>query len=150
MHKYMKMMPIEQMEHITRQQLCDNFDSILKRIDKEKIGFVILNEKGENGHVICPAEWMDICFNKDFGCIIINALRYAISNDSYMPEVVIEFIRKHIKALDKTTIDIAIHDIENELNGKRVNDSSMWVKLKDELIIQLKTVLETSNGGADK
>lgn len=144
------MMPIEQMEHITRQQLCDDFDNILKRINEEKIGFVILNEKGENGHVICPAEWMDICFDKDFGCIIINALRYAISNDSYMPEVVVEFIRKHIEALDKTTIDTAICDIEDELNSERINDPTMWMKLKDELTIQLKAILETNNGGADK
>ena len=61
-----RMKSTETMERITRQRLCDNFDEILDRVDKEDIGFVILNDEGKDGYVLCPARWMQYCFDDDF------------------------------------------------------------------------------------
>ena len=36
---------IEDMPRITRQQLCDEFDSILERVGKEKVAFLIEDER---------------------------------------------------------------------------------------------------------
>lgn len=47
------------MERITRQQLVDNFDEILERINKENIGLVILDNDGNEGQVLCPAKWFE-------------------------------------------------------------------------------------------
>ena len=71
-----RMKSIETMERITRQKFCDNFDEILDRVDNEDIGFVILNNEGKDGHVLCPARWFQINFSDDLGCIINSALRY--------------------------------------------------------------------------
>lgn len=79
-----RMKSIETMERITRQKFCDNFDEILDRVDKEDIGFVILNNEGKDGHVLCPARWFQINFSDDLGCIINSALRYAIHRHTYM------------------------------------------------------------------
>ena len=68
-----RMKSIETMERITRQRLCDNFDEILDRVDKEDIGFVILNDEGKDGYVLCPARWFQINFSDDLGCIINSA-----------------------------------------------------------------------------
>lgn len=57
-----RMKSIETMERITRQKLCDNFDEILDRVDKEDIGFVILDNEGKDGHILCPARWFQINF----------------------------------------------------------------------------------------
>lgn len=85
--------------------------AVLERVDKENIGFVILNEEGKDGQVLCPARWMEYCFDDDFGCIINSALRYAIRRHTYMPGVVVDFIRKYINILDTKTIEVAIEDI---------------------------------------
>ena len=61
MYSCTKMKSVDTMERITRQQLADNLDKILARIDKEDIGFVILDSEGKDSEVICPAEWME-CF----------------------------------------------------------------------------------------
>lgn len=84
MHTFRYLMPLDSMERITRQKLCDDFDNVLDRVDKENIGFVILNDEGKDGHVLCPAHWMGYCVDDDFGCIINSALRYAIGRHTYI------------------------------------------------------------------
>ena len=129
--RYLK--PLDTMERITRQKLCDDFDNVLDRVDKEDIGFVILNDEGKDGYVLCPARWMEYCFDDGFGCIINSALRYAISRKSYMPGVVVDFIRKHINIIDTKTIYVAIKDIDQELKMNSVDDPEMWLTLKKAL-----------------
>lgn len=135
-----RMKSIETMERITRQKFCDNFDEILDRVDKEDIGFVILNNEGKDGHVLCPARWFQINFSDDLGCIINSALRYAIHRHTYMPGVVVAFIREYINILDRRTIEVAIRDIEEELKLGGVDDPTMWIELKDELVARLATI----------
>ena len=61
MCEWVKMKPVETMERITRQQLDEHLEEILARIDREDIGFVILDEDGKDSEVICPAEWLNFC-----------------------------------------------------------------------------------------
>ena len=138
--RYLK--PLDTMERITRQKLCDDFDNVLDRVDKEDIGFVILNDEGKDGYVLCPARWMEYCFDDGFGCIINSALRYAISRKSYMPGVVVDFIRKHINIIDTKTIYVAIKDIDQELKMNSVDDPEMWLTLKKELEDRLAYISE--------
>lgn len=133
MQTFRYLQPIDTMERITRQKLCDDFDNVLDRVDKEDIGFVILNDEGKDGYVLCPARWMEYCFDDGFGCIINSALRYSISRKSYMPGVVVDFIRKHINIIDTKTIYVAIKDIDQELKMNSVDDPEMWLNLKKEL-----------------
>ena len=137
MHEFRQIKPLETMERITRQQFCDDFDEVLDRVDKEDIGFVILNAEGKDDHVLYPARWFQIDLGDDFGCIVNSALRYAICRHTYMPGVVVDFIRKYINLLDTRTIDVAIHDIDCELKQNSVDDPEMWSKLKSELETQL-------------
>lgn len=134
--------PLDTMERITRQNLSDNFDEIFERVDKEDIGFVILDEDGKDGYVLCPARWMEFYLDDDFGCIINSALRYAIRRHTYMPNVVVDFIRKYIKVLDSKTIDVAIKDINYELETFGVDDPGMWTALRDDLAVQLLCLTE--------
>ena len=144
MFDFKYLMPLDTMERITRQHLCDNFDAVLERVDKENIGFVILNEEGIDGQVLCPARWMEYCFDDDFGCIINSALRYAISRHTYMLGVVVDFIRRYINIIDTKTIDVAIKDIDQELKQNNVHDPEMWSALKAELEARL-SQLQTKN-----
>lgn len=137
MQQFRYLKPLDTMERITRQVLCDDFDNVLDRVDKEDIGFVILDDEGKDGYVLCPARWMDYCFDDDFGCIVNSALRYAIRRHTYMPGVVADFVRKYINVLDTKTIDVAIKDIEYELEHDNVDEPDMWKGLLTELKTRL-------------
>lgn len=47
------------MERITRQQFADNFDEILEKVEKENVGYVILDNEGKDGQVLCPVKWFE-------------------------------------------------------------------------------------------
>ena len=126
--------PVDTMERITAEELGSNFDAITERCSQENVGFVI--ESNSNQCVLCPAKWFDYCFDDDFGCIINSALRYAIRRHTYMPSVEVDFIRKYIQVLDTKTIDVAIKDINYELEHEGVDDPEMWVSLRNELSVQ--------------
>lgn len=130
----MRIKPVDAMEKITRQQLCDNFDEVLEKIDKEDIGYVILNEQGENGHVICPAAWLNAVYDADFGAIIECAIRYSINRDTYMPNLVIRFVEKYIDILDGNTLQVAIRDIEQAIDMEEACDVVQWTRLKEKLL----------------
>ena len=138
--KYLK--PLDTMERITRQELIDRFDSILNEVDAEDVGVVILGEDGNDEFVLCPARWMDYCFDKDFGCIISCAIRYAIRRETYMPSVVVDFVRKYLHVLDSNTIKVAIEDIESEINMDSVPYPGIWLSLKQDLLKQQAYLLE--------
>ncbi len=139
------LMPLDTMERISRQHLCDNFDEVLGRVDKEDIGFVILNEEGKDGHVLCPVRWMEYCFDDDFGCIINSALRYSIRRHTYMPGTVVDFIRKYLNILDTKTIEVAVEDIKKALEMNEVDDPAMWTSLKNDLVIRMAYLHEKAN-----
>lgn len=138
--KYLK--PLDTMERITRQELIDRFDSILNEVDAEDVGVVILGEDGNDEFVLCPARWMEYCFDKDFGCIISCAIRYAIRRETYMPSVVVDFVRKYLHVLDSNTIKVAIEDIESEINMDSVPYPGIWLSLKQDLLKQQAYLLE--------
>ena len=120
---------IEDMPRITRQQLCDEFDSIFERVEKEKTAFLI--EGNKKNYVLCPASWVEAYNDEDFGEIVTSAVRYSIGRHSYMPELVCNFIIRNICALNNKTLAIIISDIDREykLNPK-LDYSETWLSLK--------------------
>lgn len=142
MNRWRYLKPLDTMERITRQVFWDNLDEYLDRVNKEDIGFVIVDDDGKDDMVLCPADWIRYHYDNDFGCIITSALRYAIRRDTYMPGVVVDFIRRYMNVLDSNTIKVAIEDIENELAWGGVSDPGMWLQLKDELLRRQAFLLE--------
>lgn len=51
------------MERITRQHFADNFDEILEKVEKENVGYVILDNEGKDGQVLCPVKWFETEIN---------------------------------------------------------------------------------------
>jgi len=142
MQRWRYLKPLDTMERITRQTFCDNLDAYLEKVNKEDIGVVILDDDGKEDLVLCPAEWLNFYFDNDFGCIITSALRYAIRRKTYMPGVVVDFIRRYMNVLDTNTIKVAIEDIESELAWGGVADLGMWSQLKAELLARQAYLLE--------
>lgn len=142
MQRWRYLKPLDSMERLTQQDLCNKLDYYFARIDAEDIGFVILDDAGNDQFVLCPSAWMEYQFDKDFGCMIISALRYAIRRSTYMPNIIVDFIRRYITILDTNTLKTAIEDIENELAWGGVNDPGLWRNLKDDLAARQSFLLE--------
>lgn len=71
----------------------------------------------------------DVSMNGDdhFDMICLCAMRYALGRQTYMPGLVQDYIRAHIKEIDKNTIEAMIQDI-NEADYKREYTTSNGTK----------------------
>ena len=132
------------MERVNRQEFVSRFDEILKNVDKDKIGYIITEVDGNEEYVLCPADWLGFHFDNDFGCIITSAIRYSINRKTYMPSIVVRFVRKYMNVLNSNTIKVALEDIEQELEWGTVEDPVMWRKLKEELLYRQAYLLEAA------
>ena len=88
--------------------------------------------------MLCPAKWFDVCFDDDFGCIVNSAVRYALGRYTYMPGVVMNFVRKYMKVLDTRTIHVMIEDIERDCKNESLPYIDEWNAFKLELLEQEK------------
>lgn len=131
--------PTDAMDRISKSDFFLCFDAVLDSLDKESKGIIIVNE-GKDDIVLCPARWFNFCFDDDFGCIVNSALRYAVSRQTYMPEVVARFVQKYMKVLDGRTLIVAIRDIEKNLENNEVKNSEMWSELINSLTARLNEI----------
>jgi len=83
------------MKRITRQQLADDFDEILEKVTTENIGYVILDNEGKDGQVLCPAKWFETTTN-DIPSVMRELKR--IKENTY------NIVEKTIKEIENGTI----------------------------------------------
>ena len=146
MEQFKYIQPLDQMARISRMDLGEKLDEILNKVDNDNVGFVITDE-GKDDLVLCPIRWMECIYDDDFGCIINSALRYAIGRHTYMPSVVMDFVRKYIGVLDTKTISVMIEDIEREAEYETLDKRIGWLALRDDLKAHYETMLRKSIGG---
>jgi hypothetical protein len=146
MEQFKYIQPLDQMERISRTELGEKLDEILDKVDKNNVGFVI-TDNGKDDLVLCPIRWIKCTYDDDFGCIINSALRYAIGRHTYMPSVVMDFVRKYIGVLDTKTISVMIEDIEREAEYETLDKRIGWLALRDDLKAHYETMLRKSIGG---
>ncbi len=125
--------PIESMPKITRQEFAEKLDEILDDVTDNNKAYVI-HDDDKKEYVLCPAKWFDFCFDDDFGCIVNSAVRYALGRYTYMPGVVMNFVRKYMRVLDSRTIHVMIEDIERESKIESLPYFDEWTAFKLELI----------------
>lgn len=72
--------------------------------------------------------------DEDFCTILICAIRYCLGRQTYMPFLVIEFIRPLLPHLDNKTLSIIENDIKNaESYGNEKIDKAIWVRFLSEV-----------------
>lgn len=79
-----------------------------------------------------------ITITRDFEMTIICALRYSIGRQSYMPSIIIEYIRYLIPMLSSNTLFILKRDITEEVErfmrgNWEIFMKNEWLKLADEI-----------------
>lgn len=76
-----------------------------------------------------PTNLMAIPVNADFGTVLNCAVRYAIGRQTYMPGLVIDFIRPLLPFLDDNTLWVLDKDIEEAARislGDPIVDAPKW------------------------
>lgn len=127
MYDYLQ--PTETMQRISREELAEKLDELLDIVAKDNVGFVI-TDQGKDDLVLCPANWFNIYYDNDFGCIINSAVRYSLGRSSYMPSTTVRFVLRNLMVLDTRTIVVMIRDIDREIADEKLPYRDVWVSLK--------------------
>lgn len=127
MYDYLQ--PIETMQRISREELAEKLDELLDIVAKDNVGFVI-TDQGKDDLVLCPANWFNIYYDNDFGCIINSAVRYSLGRSSYMPSTTVRFVLRNLMVLDTRTIVVMIRDIDREIADEKLPYRDVWLSLK--------------------
>ena len=127
MYDYLQ--PIETMQRISREELAEKLDELLDIVAKDNVGFVI-TDQGKDDLVLCPANWFNIYYDNDFGCIINSAVSYSLGRSSYMPSTTVRFVLRNLMVLDTRTIVVMIRDIDREIADEKLPYRDVWVSLK--------------------
>ena len=127
MYDYLQ--PVDTMQRISREELADRLDELLDIVNKDNIGFVI-TDKGKDDLVLCPANWFNVLYDDDFGCIVNSAVRYSLGRSSYMPSTAVRFVLRNLMVLDTRIIVVMIKDIERELVDENLPYRDIWISLK--------------------
>ena len=136
----MNLKPVNTMERITRQQLADNFDEILDKVISENVGYVILDNDGKDGQVLCPAEW----FNDSIDSKDIHASMDRIKALEEKNYALVEQVIKEIKDGNISDIE-AIEDFKYMLMD--FGDDCKFFELYRSLTDVLKENFPQSTGG---
>ena len=139
MYDYLQ--PIETMQRISREELAEKLDELLDIVAKDNVGFVI-TDHGKDDLVLCPANWFNIYYDNDFGCIINSAVRYSLGRSSYMPSTTVRFVLRNLMVLDTRTIVVMIRDIDREIADEKLPYRDVWVSLKIALEDRLQKIQE--------
>ena len=75
----------------------------------------------------------------DFGAVLNCAIRYCIGRETYMPSLVIEFIRPLLPYVSNKTLDCFERDIgETDYFGDFEIDKPLWIKFLGEIQTEIK------------
>lgn len=70
----------------------------------------------------------------DFGAVITCAIRYCLGRETYMPHLVIDYIRPLLSDLDNKTLTVIVNDIEGAPSlGHTSIDAPAWQKFLSEV-----------------
>lgn len=77
--------------------------------------------------------------DEDFGAVLNCAIRYCIGRETYMPRLVIEFIRPLLPYVSNRTLSCFERDIiEADCYGDPVIDKPLWIRFLGEIQSEIK------------
>lgn len=98
-----KVLPtVDEMEHFSTQEFCDNIETILDRIVGEDIGIVI--DSKDKAYVLCPYSWL-VCYeDEQHETTLVYALRYALGRDDESVQDICSTITDSLHSLSAETV----------------------------------------------
>ena len=102
--------PFDNYGSITLDELKDQTNSLLNLVTEELRPLTVTMKNGKK-FLLFPRELLDPIYDQDFCVILLSAMRYSMDRHTYMPQVVVDYIRRYIRLLDQADSLTASDDL---------------------------------------
>ena len=121
-------------ESITIGELKDQANSLLNLVTEEQLPLRVCMNNGKE-FLLFPQDLLAPICDSDFRLILLSAMRYAMGRNTYMPAVVSDYIKRHIRFLDDKFLALAADDIRRHLENYAEHEPNpnLWQGLFDAL-----------------
>ena len=126
--------PFQDCKSITIDELKGQSSKLLNQAIKERQPLRVSTEDGME-FMLFPQELLAPLCDNDFCLIVLSAMRYAMGRNTYMPMVVTDYIKRHIRMLDGKFLVLAANNIRHHFEdyGEHEPNLALWQDLLDEL-----------------
>ena len=126
--------PCQDYESITIDELKERTSSLLNLVTEGQRPLLVCMNNGKE-FLLCPQDLLAPICDADFRLILLSAMRYAMGRNTYMPAVVSDYIKRHIRFLDDKFLALAADDIRRHLEdyAEHEPNPNLWQGLFDAL-----------------
>ena len=127
-------------ESITIDELKEQTNNLLDRVTEEQRPLRVCMNNGKE-LLLFPQDLLAPIRDADFRLILLSAMRYAMGRNTYMPAVVSDYIKRHIRFLDDKFLALAADDIRRHLEdyAEHEPNPNLWQGLFDALETERRT-----------
>ena len=121
-------------ESITVDELKEQTNNLLDRVIEEQRPLCVCMDNDKE-LLLFPQDLLAPIRDADFRLILLSAMRYAMGRNTYMPAVVSDYIKRHIRFLDDKFLALAADDIRRHLEdyAEHEPNPNLWQGLFDAL-----------------
>lgn len=126
--------PFQDCKSVTIDELKSQPSRLLNQATKERPPLRVPMKDGRE-FLLFPQEFFAPLCDNDFRLIVLSAMRYAMGRNTYMPLVVTDYIKRHIRLLDDKFLVLAANDIRRHFEdyGEYEPNTALWQELLEAL-----------------
>ena len=122
--------PFPDYESITIDELKEQTVSLLNLVTEGHLPLRVCMNNGKE-FLLFPQDLLVPVCDSDFRLILLSAMRYVMGRNTYMPAVVFNYIKRHIRFLDNKFLSLATDDIQRYLEDYAEHEPNLnlWQNL---------------------
>ena len=126
--------PFQDCKLVTIGELKSQTSRLLDQTTKDRQLLRVSMKDGKE-FLLFPQELLAPLCDNDFRLIVLSAMRYAMGRNTYMPLVVTDYIKRHIRLLDNKFLALAANDIRRHFEDYREYEpnTALWQNLLEAL-----------------
>ena len=126
--------PCQNYGSVTIDGLKEQTSNLLDLVTEEQRPLRVCMNNGKEFLLFSQDLLAPIC-DSDFRLVLLSAMRYAMGRNTYMPAVVSDYIKRHLRFLDDKFLALAADDIRRHLEdyAEHEPNPNLWQGLFDAL-----------------
>ena len=126
--------PCQDYGAVTINELKEQTSNLLDMVTEEQRPLRVCMNNGKE-LLLFPQDLLAPIRDADFRLILLSAMRYAMGRNTYMPAVVSDYIKRHLRFLDDKFLALAADDIRRHLEdyAEHEPNPNLWQGLFDAL-----------------